>query len=158
MQIPERSVGTSVSQPTDMEARVGTGVALLAQGAGRRADGDVVTFLEALHDAVEAMERIRDERSRINTDDAWACGWCGSNVPIDSQADIQHSDDCPVRISILALANLRSSEPLASDDETRSRCMTAARVTGLAGIQPMRPLVNAILAELDTLIGKAVGR
>ena len=118
---------------------MGTGVALLAQGAGRRADGDVVTFLEALPDAVEALERIRDERSRINTDDAWACGWCGSNVPIDSQADIQHSADCPAIISTHALANLRASGPLRWREQLVIAEHIAKRIRALASKEtPLR--------------------
>ena len=106
-----------------------------------------MTFIKSLRDAIEALERIRDEHSRINTDEIWACGWCGSNVPIDSQADIQHSDDCPVRISILALANLCASEPLADAAAGEAAFYGAAASAYLA-----------TLRELDTLIGKAVGR
>ena len=120
-----------------------------------------MTFIKSLRDAIEALERIRDEHSRINTDEIWACGWCGSNVPIDSQADIQHSDDCPVRISILALANLRASESLAESD-----IAVDAMAVKIKGADPSCALTDGDaetlaflgLRELDTLIGKAVGR
>ena len=104
-----------------------------------------MTFIKSLRDAIEALERIRDEHSRINTDEIWACGWCGSNVPIDSQADIQHSADCPAIISTHALANLRASEPLIESE-------LVVYVFG-----PARRRAD-ILRELDTLIGEAVRR